>query len=150
MLAHAGDHLAVDEGRVRCLQEVQFHARRARHDLQFEGMVDVEERTRIVIGPRRVEDRERAAPQERVQATLPPVKELRDLLLRQVLQAAARPDDGVDETRRIDEGGAQGRLVVVRVQGRISIGVSGRVSSQTSSMSSFDRAMQPLVQSLLW
>ena len=70
------------------------------------------------------------------------IQQLRHLLLRQVLEAAARGDPRVDELGGADAAIGDGH-------GRISIGMFGRVSSQTSSMSSLVRAMQPSVQSAL-
>ena len=57
----------------------------------------------------------------------------------EVLQAAARADPGVDEFGNDD--------AAVHCYGRISISASSGESNQISTMSAFDTAMQPSVQS---
>ena len=67
------------------------------HDLDVEVAVAVEDLLGVVGGRAGVEHRQRAAAEQRVQAALAGVEELVDLVLREVLEAAARPDARVDE-----------------------------------------------------
>ena len=146
MLLDPADHLSIDESRTRCASQVELDSRRLRDDLQLEIAIALEQFARIVAGVARIEHRERTTAQQRIKTALAPVEKLCDFLLRQKLQAATRPHNCVD---MVGSGARpEYRLGGSAVQGRISIGVSARVSSHTSSMSSFDSAMQPLVQSL--
>ncbi len=109
------------------------------HDAKLEVLVGIEDEPRVVDQGARVQHGERAAAEQRIQAALAAVEELVDFLLRQVVEDPLRRDARVHDRRQVEAGAAHGR---------ISIGVSCPVSSQKSSMSSFESAMQPSVQSV--
>ncbi len=110
------------------------------HDLDVEGGVAVEDLFGVVRVRPAVEHGQRALAEQRVETALAGVEKLADLGLREMLEAAARADVGVDEFRNDD---------AAFHQGRIAIGASSGVSSQISTISAFDTAMQPSVQSVL-
>jgi hypothetical protein len=111
------------------------------HDPKLEVLVCVEDEPRVVDHRAGIQHGERAAPEQRVEAALAAVEELVDLLLGQVVEDALRRDARMHDRREVE--------ARVAAHGRISIGVPAPVSSQKSSMSSFDSAMQPSVQSVL-
>ena len=100
-----------------------------------------EDEPRVVDQRAGIQHRERAAPEQRVEAALAAVEQLVDLLLREVVEHALRRHPCMHDCRQVEPR--------VGAHGRISIGVPIPVSSQKSSMSSFDSAMQPSVQSVL-
>src|SRR6185437_12432281 len=105
----------------------------------------------VGVGAAAVQDGQRALPEEAVQAALPRIEQFANLGLGEVLEAAPRADAGVNEFRNDNTAFHErlpGRLGDPISYGRMSIGALSGVSNQTSTMSAFDRAMQPSVQSL--
>jgi hypothetical protein len=145
----AADHLAVDEGRGRRVVDLQPDPPGVTHDLHVELAVPVEQLLGVVAVAAGVEHGERALAEQRVHARVAAAaQQALDLRLGQVLEAAPRPHARVDDFRQVDDGFHAGDGPPR--QGRISMGVLSFVSSQSSTMSEFDTAMQPSVQSRLW
>ena len=140
MLFDAANHLPVHERRGRRVPDFQLDAARMPHDLDIEVRVALQDFLGVVGVVAGVEHRQRALAKQAVQAALAGIQELGDLLLGQILEAAARRDQCVDRIRDDD-------TVGVFTYGRISMGASGGVISQISSMSESETAMQPSVQS---
>ncbi len=105
---HALDHLAVDESNGGGVVDLEFDAARVLNDAQLEVLVFVEQLGGIVAVAARVEDRERAAPQQRVQLALAAVEQLGDLLMGEVFEAAAGCHAGGDEFVGIHDRGGGG------------------------------------------
>ncbi len=120
--------------------DLELDAPGVTHDLDFKVAITVEDLFRVVGVRAAVEHREGALAEQGVEATLTGVQELVDLGVREVLEAAPGSDAGVDEFGNDD---------AAFHQGRIAIGASSGVSSQISTISAFDTAMQPSVQSVL-
>jgi hypothetical protein len=124
VLLDAADHLAVDERDRRRVPDLELDAPALPDDLDLEVLVLLEQLARVVAVAAGVQHRERAGAEQRVEAALPAVEQLVDLLLRQVLEAAARRDARVDEI--LDRGlggGHRGRRYSVDAQvGRLRVG----------------------------
>ena len=142
-LLDAADHLAIDERRSGRVLDLELHAPGVAHDLDIEVAIAIEDLFGVVDVAAGVQHGERALAEQRIQATLPARQQLFDFFLRQALERAARPDTGVDELGYYDAGFHRG----IRCQGWISIGVLSDTSIQTSTISAFETAMQPSVQS---
>ncbi len=97
MLLDAADHLSVDEGRSRCVVDLQLDAPRLADDLHLEIAIAVENLLGVVGVRAAVEHGQRAFAEQRIQTTLARVQQLFDLRLREILEAAARADARVDE-----------------------------------------------------
>ncbi len=96
MILQAPDHDAVDESRRRCILDLELDAPRLRHDAQIEVAVLLEYQPRIVDFTAGIEHRKRALAKQGVQTALPGIQKFRDLLLRQMLQAAFGGDPRID------------------------------------------------------
>jgi hypothetical protein len=97
VLLDAADHLPVDEGGRGGVLDLKLHPPGMTHDADLEIAVAVEDLLGVIGGGTGVENRQGAAPEQRVQPPLTGVEELVDLRLGKVLETAARPDARVDE-----------------------------------------------------
>src|SRR5579862_2987172 len=137
----AVDHLTIDKGRSWRIVHLQLDTPGLAHDLHLEIPVTIEDLFGVVGIGAAVQYSQGAFAEQRVQPSLARVEKLADLVLGEVLEAAPRADSRVDEFRNDYAAVHTGRY------GSISIGALSGVSSQISSMSEFDTAMQPSVQS---
>src|SRR5262249_51356954 len=97
MLLDATDHLAIHERRGRGVLHLELHSPGVAHDADLEVAVAVEDLLRVIGGRAGVEHRQRAAPEQWIEAPLAGVEQLVDLGLRQILETTARTDARVDE-----------------------------------------------------
>ena len=147
VLLDAADHAAVHERRGRRIVQFELDAPGLPHDVDVEIGIAVEDRAGVVGLAPAVQDSERAAAIQRVEAATRAVEQPVDLHLRQVLEAAGRRDTRVDETVVLGRSRGYGDLGPLHHHFRISIGIPAVVRSQTSTMSALLSAMQPSVQS---
>jgi hypothetical protein len=159
MLLDAVDHVAVDKCGRRRVGDLELDAPGMAQDLHVEVAVVLEDLLGVVAFAAGIEHRQRTVAKQRVQPGVAGIEQLVDLGLRQDLEAAARPDARVH--RLFDDDAGLQRLAASAgvlagsglwncrrgVQGRISIGVLSWTISHSSTMSAFDMAMQPSVQS---
>jgi hypothetical protein len=151
VLLDAADHRAVDEGARRRVLHFQFHAPGLAAEADLEVLVALEDRAHVVGFQARSEHGQRAAPEHLVDAAVAGAEQLLHFALGKILEAPERGDPRIDQPFRFELRDRRGgpRVVRKRAHGLISIGVSGGVMSQISTMSEFDTAMQPSVQSTL-
>ena len=97
VLLDAPDHLAVDERRRRGVLHLELHSPGVANDANLEVAVVVEDFLGVIRGCAGVEDRQRAAPEQRIEAPLAGVEQLVDFGLGQILETTARTDARVDE-----------------------------------------------------
>ena len=74
------------------------------HDLHVEIAVALEQFLGVVVVTAGIEDGQRAAAEQRMNAALPRIQQHVDLRLRQHFEAAARPYARVNDFRQIDNG----------------------------------------------
>ncbi len=145
VLLDAADHSAVDEGRRRRVAQLQLHAPGLAHDADVEVCIALEDRPSVVGLAAAVQDRERAAPIERVESAARGIEQAVDLVLREILKRAGRCDPRIDGVDLLE--GRYDRFGPAH-HGRMSIGSPTLVRNQMSTMSELLTAMQPSVQSL--
>jgi hypothetical protein len=151
VLLDAADHRAVDEGAGGRVLDFQLHAPCLAAEADLEILIAVEDRAHVVGFEARGQHGQRAAAEHLVDAAVTGAEQLLHFALGKILEAAERGDPRIDQSFRFelrDRRGGPG-VVLGQSHGLISIGVSGGVMSQISTMSEFDTAMQPSVQSTL-
>ena len=139
-LANAANHLAVHEGAGRRIPQGQLHAAVLLDDADVEVAVLVQHLAGVVGGAAGIQDGQGTAPQQLVLTTLTAYCRRR---LTSCWESTSRAPSGIT-SMKVWQGHRAAR------QGRIWIGVLSGVISQISTMSAFETAMQPLVQSRVW
>jgi hypothetical protein len=100
----AADHLAVDKGGGRRVGDLQLDAPGVAHDLYRKGLVALQDFVGVVAVAPGVEHRQRAAPEQRVEALGAGIEQLGDFGLREALKAPARTDARVNGVGKDDTG----------------------------------------------
>src|SRR5262245_6809236 len=145
MLLDAADDLPVDKRVRRRVLDFELDSPGLTTEAYLEILVALEDGTDIVRFEAGGQYSERAAAEEVVDAALARVEKLLDFTLREVFQTPQRRHSRIHHPFGFPLGDGSGRPNFAH--GLISIGVSGGVISQISTMSEFATAMQPSVQS---
>ena len=146
VLLDAADHPAVDERAAGALRSSSLTPQAWRTMRMSKSRVALEDRARVVGLAAGVQHRERAAAVQRVEAAARGVEQPVDLLLREVLEAAASASPARRRTPASSAAGID--TSTVPHHGRISIGMPAGVRSQMSTMSELltrDAAVGPVV-----